>query len=301
MRCVQSRRRYLAAVAGLVGTVGCLGGGREDAEGTNPTSVDIGETTTGSEWRATDDLARLAVRKGIQRNSWPGSTSTIVREDWQFVVAEVVGDELPDRTAVSVVAAGEAYPHGFGGLEDVAGPTFPDTVDGRETPVLGNQSKRGVDGRATVVVPVPCPLDVERVAFRLGGDGGRRVTLPNGAVASLAEPSPSFSLESFDVPGTVTAGEPFSLDVTVTNTSGVDGRFLGAVTVPTPKVTDDDETVVFTGRVATGETKTVSHELSLHDPRTAPVSLTGYVSGTREVTVQNPSTSRRATTDRMAR
>lgn len=298
---MQSRRRWLGTVAGLMGVAGCLGTDEGDQTGNAPSgteSVDSDPewTPTPSDWLTTADVSQVAVRKATYRYFWPGSTAAIVRPDLQFVVATVRGTPLPPPESVSLSAGSESYSHGLGTVEGFSDPRYPDTVDGRDPYLLGNRTGGSQRDRATLVFPVPCPLDATSPEIRLSGERERRFPLPDGAVSALGTASPTFELESFDVPATVTAREPFALEATVTNTSTVDGRFLGVVTVPTPNVTDDDEAAVVAGAVPAGETATISGEMSRYDPQTARATLTGYVSATAELTIRTPATSTDETT-----
>lgn len=97
--------------------------------------------------------------------------------------------------------------------------------------------------------------------YLAAADGPGSEPLPEAAVDRLARPSPRFALEALDVPATVAHSSPASATLRVTNVSDVDGRFLAGVRWPTA-IADDDETTVVAGRMAAGETRSFSVDLS---------------------------------------
>ena len=84
------------------------------------------------------------------------------------------------------------------------------------------------------------------------------------------------------------------MELTVTNTSGTDGRFLAAVYWPTELIADDDESHLIEQSVDAGASTTASLTIDTEytTGEDGPVTLrvAGYVTAEREITVEDAAT-----------
>jgi hypothetical protein len=304
-----SRRRYLALLgAGLAATAGCLSDGDGGATDTQPhdttrpptTDTTAPPTTTHGTTRGpgttTGDpvegvtVSDLGVVKAGAYYAWPYSTEVYAPPGKQFVVASV---RMPGgRTApgFSFRAAGETYQPGIDGVDSPgwAGSTFA----GREGGLVAGQH----EGSGYLAFTVPSPIDAADPRIRLDAED-RAWPLPDAARERLATPSPSFRLDGFEAPDSVERPHSVDVSLTVTNTSDVDGRFVAGLHWPTNVVADDDETHVLRQDVAAGASSTLSRtlgtEYATFETDTLTLSLGGYVSAAREVTVEADGTTTR--------
>lgn len=289
---MRTRRRYIALAGAALGSLaGCLGGGSsgDDPEtpdstpdttvpGTTGTTVGTTETPDGSDDFSVTDLA---VETAVTFYEWPGSTTVLAPDDRQFVLATVDGPEEETAPQFTFEADGESWDPSIRG-----GQHGPESVvdDRRGGLVAGDQDPVGY-----LAFSVPAPLSAEEPRIVLE-DGAATWGLSDAAVAELGRPSPTFALETLDVPETVTRGESLSVSLTVRNTSDVDGGFLTSVHWPTEGIADDDESTVVSGTVAAGETEPFTLDLgtghSTDETERVPLTIEGCVSADRSVEVR---------------
>ncbi|WP_436927738.1 hypothetical protein [Halosimplex amylolyticum] len=261
-----NRRELLAALAaGAVAVPGCLdegdgaGGGSPTPTPTQTPTETVSDSTDGGtpdEPRtdartASGDFVReaFAVPELAAPNS-PDSFGVYGARDEQYVVALVDGAAAgrPAVDEVALVADGTSHDAqnsvGYGGwaLFDYGGAYLP----------VDNPS-------GWVVFQVSDPLDVAEAAITWPGG---EYPLGDDVLADLARPPASFEVQSFEAPATATAGETFTLSLTVRNTADVDGTFVGAVNRDFPAYTP-----VASIRLpaAAGETATWEHEVEVDD------------------------------------
>lgn len=292
-----SRRDYLAVLgAALAGTAGCLSGNDGGTGGGTDTPTDGGTgtaspTPTSSTTeppttnRTTDGIAgdltvsNVAVYEAVTYYAWPGSTQVVAPTDDQFVVATVEGP-ADEPAPAFVFEAGDATWE-----QELVGQQYaPDAeLEGRGGgPVAGD-----ADATGYIAFQVPSPLTGAEPQIVLPA-GDQTWAVPDSERGRLRTPSPTFALSSLDVPEDVTDVDEFTVDLTVENTSDVDGRFLAAVTWPTGYA-DDDESHVLEDDVAAGETASFSLALNPSAPSpddgTVTLSVHGHVAAERTVRV----------------
>ncbi|MFB6138736.1 MAG: hypothetical protein ABEJ42_10460 [Halobacteriaceae archaeon] len=277
-------RRHLLAAVGLgAATAGCAGvpgtgdGPDDGSTGTpSPTSsTDPTTTTAGPTPTVPDGLAALAVRKAVHYESMMGSGGVYAATGTQYVVAQVEEGGEPDAYRLETDA---------GTFE----PGLPAGAGAMNRTVAGIPVQWTEDATA-VGFAVPSPLETTSAAIVETGGAGRRIPLGEAAVATLAAPEPRFALRSLEVPETVDRGRTLTVSLTVENTSGTDGRFLAALSFPTERVADDDESTIVDRQVDAGETVTVERGIgtgwSARETGTLALSVRGHVDAERDVRV----------------
>jgi len=264
-----SRRSYLAGVATLLsGFAGCTNRGGDtpsptasptEPSGTDPKGSPSGTATPPPEETqrtvggATVAVTDIVARKAVPYESTLGSGGVLAADGRQYVVASVHTDADLSVEAFSLRTADEAW---TAGLPDTRG-AINYAVAGHEGGPVGRPM--GGDGPQFVAFEVPSPLDAADPAIRFERNGdSAEWPLPDEAVTALAEPSPSFDLDSLSVPDSVQQGDPLEVELTVTNTSDTSGRFLAAVYWPTELIADDDESHIVEQSVDAGATTTQS-------------------------------------------
>jgi|AntRauTorcE11898_2_1112593.scaffolds.fasta_scaffold01463_4 hypothetical protein len=298
-----TRRQFLASslgVAAALATAGCIAdsprtGGESPTDsptdspkgspsGTETPPPESAERSVGGDTVAVTDIV---AEKAVTYESIMGSGGVVAPEGRQFVVASVHSDAELELESFSLHAGGETWAAadvGDEGAQNYA-------VAGHEGGVVGSPELVGGDAPRYVAFELDSPLDAEdaRIVLERDGESGTW-DLPDAARETLAASAPSFELDSLSVPDSVQQGEPLSVELTVTNTSDTDGRFLAAVYWPTHMIADDDESHLLGESVAAGASTTAS--LSLDTEYTAasesPVTLRveGYVDAERDVTVE---------------
>lgn len=294
-----TRREFLAAslgVAAALATAGCIDDspstGSEsptDSPQGSPSETEVpppesAERSVGGDTVAVFDIV---AEKAVTYESVMGSGGVVAPKGRQFVVASVRSDAELEMDQFSLQAGGESWAAvdpGEHGARNYS-------VAGHEGGVVGEPAAGGDESIRYVAFELDSPVSAEdpRIVLERGGESGEWA-LPDSAREALAASSPSFELDSLSVPDSVQQGEPLNVELTATNTSDTDGRFLAAVYWPTRLIADDDESHLIERSVAAGESTTAS--LSLDTEYTAseesPVSLRveGYVEAEQEVTVE---------------
>lgn len=274
---MQSRRAYLTGVAAaLAATAGCLS---EDNSSEGPSDRKNTATET-PEQTPTEmyTVSNVAVKEVVSHYQWPGSTEVLAPADRQFLL---LGVSAPDATTSYVFEAdGQSWR-----------PGLPDDPLRRETMVAGRQEPlvAGEDRTSGYLVfTLPSPLEASDPRLRTAG-GDLLWRADSETTDRLAQPSPSFTLETLDVPEQVEQPRTLSVSMTVTNTSSVAGRFMVAVHLPTQMVADDDESRIVEREIDAGATESISvgidTEHTVFETETVRLTLTGSARGTRTVTV----------------
>ncbi|MFW5949355.1 MAG: hypothetical protein ACOCSD_07145 [Halolamina sp.] len=300
-----TRREFVASSLGLAAalvTSGCI----DDAPGTgseSPTDSPKGspsgtqtpppesaERSVGGDTVAVTDVV---ARKAVTYDSMMGSGGVVATEGRQFVVATVHSDAELEMEQFSLAAGGESWhavDPGEHGAQNYA-------VADHEGGVVGEPATGGEDANRYVAFELDSPLepatpaegDSPQIVIENGGERGRW-PLPDEARETLAAPSPSFELDSLDVPESVQQGDPLDVELTATNTSETDGRFLAAVYWPTHMVADDDESHLIEESVDADESVTASLSLATEytSAEESPISLRveGYVEAEQDVVVE---------------
>ena len=294
-----NRREFLAGSLGLAAalvTAGCLDDtpGETDSPTDSPTEPKGSPSETEVPPPAAADRtvggATVAVfdveaRKAVTYESIMGSGGVVARDGKQFVVASVRSDAELETDAFSLRAGGESWAAvdpGDEGAQNYA-------VAGHEGGIVGSPDLTGGDGPRYVAFELDSPLDAEepRIVLENGGETGEW-ELPPDARERLAASAPSFEIDSLDAPDSVDRGETLDVEITATNTTETDGRFLAAAYWPTT-IADDDESHLIERSVDAGESVTASLSIDTGDTRTdegsATLRLSGHVDAEREVTV----------------
>lgn len=293
-----TRRQFLASslgVAAALATAGCIadspGTGSEsptDSPKGSPSETETpppepAERSVGGTTVAVTDIV---AEKAVTYESVMGSGGVVAPEGRQFVVASVHTDAELEMADFSLSAGGESWaavdPGEHGALNY--------SVADHEGGVVGSPAG-GDESKCYVAFELDSPISAEdpRIVLERGGESGEWA-LPDSARETLAASAPSFELDSLSVPDSVQQGEPLAVELTATNTSDTDGRFLAAVYWPTHLIADDDESHLIAESVAAGASTTAS--LSLDTEYTAasesPITLRveGYVEAERDVTVE---------------
>ncbi|GAB7095796.1 hypothetical protein JCM30237_29500 [Halolamina litorea] len=293
-----SRRRFIASSFGLaaaLASAGCISDGPgtdgESPDGSEPpqgspdtTPTPAPESAQRSVGGASVAVTDIVAEKAVTYESVMGSGGVVAPEGRQFVVASVRSDAELEMDQFSLDAGGESWAAvdpGDHGARNYS-------VAGHEGGVVGEPATGGSDTKRYVVFELDSPLETEEARIVLDhGSETAEWALPDAARERLAAPSPSFDLNSLSVPGSVQQGEPLPVELTVTNTGEVDGRFLAAAHWPTHRIADDDESHLIDESVAAGDSVTAS--LSIDTEYTAaeesPITLgvEGHVEADREV------------------
>jgi hypothetical protein len=273
------RRQLLATLAtGIGGVAGCLtetpgesmlpaGNGTTDEPATGPGS-------TGQPEANTDTVSEIVVRKAVRYESFLGSGGVLAADGRQYVVASLKGKngQLDDEYVFE--ASGQTWE---ADLSTTGGRTR--SVADREWPVIG--------------FDLPSPLSASTPRIR-SEDSGERWTLGDDASTVLSEPGPRYELNGLTAPETVSQGEPMTVELSVTNVSETDGRFLAAVYWPTERIADDDESHVIERTVAAGDTVSATLDIgtsaTVNETKAVTLSVEGHVSTSRDVRVEVPDT-----------
>ena len=271
------RRRYLALLS--AGLAGC-GGLRSDAPETTPTTTanasagDATPTGTPSGTRTPVDPERRVLESNEPYRTADGHVVrvSIYRARRGIVEAGTVHDRplVPaDRQflQVGVDTNGEDAPD----PEDLC---LAATVDG-ERPYDGCTARIeavGGDRRGKLqAVPVPLRFDGDAAAvvWRRDGAPDVRWTVSDRTLDALGTP-PEFVVEEFAVPETVADGEPFEVEITVSNDGRRTGWFVAEVG-PASRSDGLDVEIPYDP----GETRAVTRELraSFGDGDEMPVRL----------------------------
>jgi hypothetical protein len=273
------RRQLLATLAtGIGGVAGCLtetpgesmlpaGNGTTDEPATGPGS-------TGQPEANTDTVSEIVVRKAVRYESFLGSGGVLAADGRQYVVASLEGKngQLDDEYVFE--ASGQTWE---ADLSTTGGRTR--SVADREWPVIG--------------FDLPSPLSASTPRIR-SEDSGERWTLGDDASTVLSEPGPRYELNGLTAPETVSQGEPMTVELSVTNVSETDGRFLAAVYWPTERIADDDESHVIERTVAAGDTVSATLDIgtsaTVNETKAVTLSVEGHISTSRDVRVEVPDT-----------
>lgn len=273
------RRQLLATLAtGIGGVAGCLtetpgesmlpaGNGTTDEPATGPGS-------TGKPGANTDTVSAIVVRKAVRYESFLGSGGVLAADGRQYVVASVEGKNGQLDAEYVFEASGQTWE---ADLSTTGGRTR--SVADREWPVIG--------------FDLPSPLSASTPRIR-SEDSGERWTLGDDASTVLSEPGPRYELNGLTAPETVSQGEPMTVELSVTNVSETDGRFLAAVYWPTERIADDDESHVIERTVAAGDTVSATLDIgtsaTVNETKAVTLSVEGHISTSRDVRVEVPDT-----------
>jgi len=300
-----SRRAYVAGVTTLLGGIaGCMeasepggtetptesgptGTGRNRSPSETPTDppADAERTVGGATVAVTDIVAR----KAVTYQSAMGSGGVVAPDGRQFVVASVRSDAELSLDAFALRAGGNEWVASR--LADTGAVNY--AVEGHEGGPVG--WRVAGDGSKYVLFQLPSPLaaSTPRISLRHGGESAEWA-LPDEALSTLTAPEPSFELDSLDAPDSVSQADPLEVSLTVTNTSGTDGRFLASVFWPTYLVADDDESHVVETSVDAGATTTQSLSIDTNyttdEDGAVTLRVEGYVSTETEVQVTDAGT-----------
>lgn len=262
-------RRQLLATLGVGGLAGCLGDvPGESTVGTDEPAATPTETPDDSSGPVSD----IVVRKSVRYESLLGSGGVLAADGRQYVVAEVETENGRPEAEYVFEASGQTWE---AGLPTTAGGNTRSVAD-RERPVVG--------------FGLPSPLSASDPRIRRESDGAERA-LPDGARAVLDAPAPRYELDGLTAPERVSQGETMSVELTATNVSETDGRFLAALYWPTERIADDDESHVVDRTVQAGESvaATVDINTAYTADESGPVTLSveGHVGASREIRVEN--------------
>ncbi|ELY89005.1 hypothetical protein [Natrinema altunense] len=227
----------------------------------------------------------IVVRKAVTYESMMGSGGVHAEDGTQYIVASVQADEDLRASDFTFETAAESWT-----------PGLPDSRGGTNFAVAGHGGRpvgRHSGGEESYLAfAVPSPLSASNPRIRYA-DADTTWPLTAAGRERLAAPAPSFELLSLTVPDTVSRGEPLPVSLTVTNTSETDGRFLAALYWPTERIADDDESHILEREVSAGDDATFSLELdteyTTETPDSVTLSLRGYLTADREVTVRERS------------
>mgnify|MGYP002277036301 CR=1 FL=1 len=301
-----TRRQFLASslgVAAALATAGCI----DDTPGTDDdTPTDFGtepkgspsetevpppasaERTVGGDAVAVFDIV---AEKAVTYESIMGSGGVVAPEGWQFVVASVRSDAELELDAFSLRVGGEtlaAVDPGDAGAQN-------DAVAGHEGGIVGSPELTGGDAARYVAFELDSPIQVDdpQIVLERGGESATW-SLPDEAAETLAGSAPSFELDSLSAPDSVTQGEAMTVELSVTNTSDTDGRFVAAAYWPTELIADDDESHLIEQSVDAGAstTATLTIDTGYTTDEDGPITLRieGHVSAEQEITVEDAST-----------
>ncbi|MFB6220761.1 MAG: hypothetical protein ABEH90_04915, partial [Halolamina sp.] len=229
----------------------------------------------------------IVARKAVTYQSTMGSGGVVAPDGRQFVVAHVWSDAELSMSSFSLLAADEQWPVG------VSGASGNRAVAGHgDGPVGGHL---GGDGSQYVAFELDSPLEAIEPAIRL--DHGGEIaewSLPDAAVATLAAPEPTFELDTLNAPDSVSQGEEMRVELTVTNTSDIDGRFLAAVYWPTENIADDDESHIVETTVDAGATTTqsvaIDSQYTTNEDGPVTLRVEGHVAAETEIAVTDAGT-----------
>ena len=301
-----TRRQLLASSLGAVaalGTAGCIGdvpgtdgespndspndspnGSPSDTEVPPPASAE--RTVGGADVTVFDIVAE----KAVTYESLMGSGGVVAPEGRQFVVASVDTDAELTMDQFTLHAGGESWAAVDPGDEGAQNYS----VAGHEGGSLDGPATGASDNRY-VAFELDSPMETEepRIVLENGGESGEW-SLPDAAAETLAASAPSFELDSLSAPDSVTQGEAMTIELSVTNISDTDGRFLAAAYWPTELIADDDESHLIEQSVDAGAstTATLTIDTGYTTDEDGPITLRieGHVSAEQEITVEDAST-----------
>ena len=274
-----NRRQLLATLGtGIGGLAGCLTGTPGESTVT-PVGDDTDDEPTASPTPTpdggTEGVSNIVVRKAVRYESFLGSGGVLAADGRQYVVAKVeTGTDQPDSEYV-FEADGQTW---GAGLPTTAGGNTRSVAD-RDWPVVGFE--------------VPSPLPASNPQIR-SDDSGDAWALGEAATTVLSEPGPSYELDALTAPENVSQGETMTVEITATNVSDTDGRFLAAVYWPTERIADDDESHIVDRTVPAGDTVTATLEIDTAyiASESGPITLSveGHVAANRDVQVEDVDT-----------
>ncbi|WP_324662549.1 hypothetical protein [Haloarcula sediminis] len=270
-----NRRQLLATLGtGVGGLAGCLTGTPGESTVTpvgedTPDEPTAGRTPTPADGEGVSDII---VRKAVRYESFLGSGGVLAADGRQYVVASVGADSSQRESEYVFEASGQTWE---AGLPTTAGGNTR-SVAGRDWPVVGFE--------------VPSPLPASDPQLR-SDDGDGAWALGADDTTGLAEPGPSYELDELTAPESVSQGETMTVELTATNVSDTDGRFLAAVYWPTERIADDDESHIVDRTVPAGDTVTASLDINTASTadESGPVTLSveGHIAANRDVQVED--------------
>lgn len=212
-----SRRALLPASAGATAVLaGCTGGylGAETESATaTETPAPMGATQQVGDVEVT--VARGAVQSSALYWPHPDSMNARAADGWYVFVRIVTGGDSPDSAAFELLVDGEGYASTEVGYEGFV-------ID--ESSAYPYREDRDEGWLAFDVSPTASVADL-RITV---GDAAWR--LPDRIGDAISRPSPSWELQSLDVPAELHPGETFDVVVEVGNVGDVDATFRGRST-----------------------------------------------------------------------
>jgi len=300
-----NRRQFLASslsVAAALTTAGCVddspGTGTESGmhsptdspkgspSGTDTEPPESAQRAVGGDTVAVTDIV---ARKAVAYKSTMGSGGVVAPEGRQFVVASVSTAAELELDAFGLHAGGETW--AAADVGDVGARNY--AVADHEGGIVGGMGGDENERYVAFELDSPVEADDARIVLDRGGESGEW-SLPDDARETLAASAPSFELDSLEAPNSVQQGEAMTVELTATNTSDTDGRFLAAVYWPSELIADDDESHIVKKTVDAGASTTasVTIDTSYTTDEDGPITLRveGHVSAEQEVTVEDAST-----------
>lgn len=294
-------RRTFLLTAWAIGTsvfAGCVRGSG-NASGTDQEPTKVTETPKSPSSGSSNDsptdstpvegvvVDDIVVRKAVKYESTMGSGGVLSGNGQQYVVASVRADRQLSASEFTFETDDESWSPG---LPDTAG-GINRAVAGRDGGPVGRNI--GDDG-SYLAFTVPSPLSASTPRIHYSGQEEESWPLSAELKARLAAAAPEFELDSFDVPETVSQGDPLPVSLTVSNVSETDGRFLAALYWPTKLIADDDEAHILEGEVGAGDDATVSVEIeteyTTNEPESVTLAVQGHVTAERDIQVQDAAT-----------
>lgn len=302
-----NRRQFvvgsLSLAIGLAST-GCIGdipstssdeptGSQTDSPKGSPSKTETpppksAERSVGGDTVAVTDIV---AEKAVGYDSLMGAGGVAAPEGRQFVVASVHSKAKLKLASFTLQAGGETWSAvtvGDEGSRNYA-------VANHEGGVVGGPAAAGSDTKRYLTFELDSPIEADdaQVVLERGGESAEW-TLNSAARETLVATSPSFELDSLSIPDSIQQGQGLPVELTATNTSDTDGRFLAAVYWPTKLIADDDESHRIEEIIDAGASTTI--ELSIDTEYTTtedgPITLRvdGHVSAEQEVSVEGAST-----------
>lgn len=226
----------------------------------------------------------IVVRKAVSYQYRLGSSGLYTGEDTQYVVATVRSLEDPDEFSFTFETGEKSFDPG---LPTDWGPPTLSVANQGDTPVWGRRARPREEPKY-VAFTVPSPFDATDARIRVTGEETKEWQLPWEERKRLDAPTPRFELDSIDVPNEIRVGTPLRVELTATNVSKTEGRFLAAAFWPT-KIYDDIESHIFERVVGPGQTVTVARDIPTEytddDEGQATLSVEGYVEAETTVRV----------------
>ncbi len=269
-------RRELLVTIGLGTLTGCLSDTPGESTVTPATTdTDDGPPTTPTETPSdpsdgTAALGEIVVRKAITYESLMGSGGVLAADGRQYLVAAIETED-PDAEYV------------FEASEQTWEVGIPATAGGTTSSVADLE-------RPLVAFDIPSPLPASDPQIR-EETSGSEWQLPPDAEAMLDAPAPRYELDGLTVPDQVSQGETIAVELTATNVSETEGRFLAAVYWPTEVIADDDESHIVDRSVPAGDsvTATLDIDTAYTAGESGPVTLSveGHVTASQDIQVED--------------